>query len=106
VALTLDVEQKLDAVGLIDFYVEDAQSWNSAAQNAYDYVKGNFPNGSEIRRDDVAKALVPVIEVRDDLKDKLSALKLRQKYWIGYFADLIIDRHWNVLIQPRTPGAA
>jgi hypothetical protein len=99
VGLTLEVEQILTAVGLAQFYHNDPEPWNEAAQNAYDYVRGNFPAGSTIRRDDVAKALTPVIEVRDDFRNKLNELKLRQKYWVDRFADFIIDRAWATLTQ-------
>lgn len=99
--LTLDVEQSLEAAGLVDFYQHESKTWNAAAKKAYEYVKVNFPAQSVIRPDDVAKALIPVIEVRDDLRSKLDELKLRQKYWIARFADLIIDRAWGELVAEK-----
>ena len=61
------------------------------------FIQGNFPEGPLIRRDDVAKALIPILEVNELLKDALSAFKLRGKFWIRDFADLIIDRSWDTL---------
>jgi hypothetical protein len=48
-----------------------------------------------IRRDDVAKYLVPTLEVHEDLGDFLDGNKIRGKFWITFFADLIVDRTWD-----------
>jgi hypothetical protein len=95
VALTLDKEQKLDSAGLADFYDEHAPIWSDLAQKSFEFVKGNFPTDSRVRPDDVAKALEPLLEVNEDLKKYLSANKLKQKYWTGWFTELVIDRTWN-----------
>jgi hypothetical protein len=94
-ALTLDKEQMLKAVGLVEFFDEDRALWCELAKKSHDYVKGNFPAESPIRRDDVAKVLKPIIEVNEDLRDYLNENKLKQKYWILDFTDLVIDRTWD-----------
>lgn len=68
------------------------------------FIAGNFPEGSKIRRDDVAKGLFPVLEVNETLKDKLNKSKLRGKFWIKDFADLIIDRTWDELEKVKAHG--
>jgi hypothetical protein len=65
----------------------------------HDFLKGNFPDGSAIRHDDVAKALQPLIEVNEELRDELHRGRLTQKYWIARFTDLIIDRTWNEITK-------
>jgi hypothetical protein len=60
-------------------------------------MRQQFPVGSVLRPDDVAKALHHILEVDVRLKTKLAAAKLTQKYWVGDFADLVIDRVWNTL---------
>jgi hypothetical protein len=94
-ALTLEAEQRLESVGLIKFFEDDRDSWQAAAKATYDFVKGNFPAGATIRPDDVAKALLPIFEVNEQLRNKLNADKLKQKFWISDFVDLIIDRTWS-----------
>jgi hypothetical protein len=94
-ALTLDVEQRLQDVQLIAFFDKHRATWETVAKQTYDFLKGNFPANSTIRPDDVAKALKPLVEVNEDLRDELHRSKLTQKYWIAYFTDLIIDRTWN-----------
>ena len=93
-ALTLEAEQRLYKVSLIAFYENDKSKWDGSAKEAYKFVQENFPDTATVRRDDVAKALVPVLEVSEELTNQLNKKKLQQKFWIQYFADLIIDRCW------------
>ncbi|WP_139189226.1 hypothetical protein [Thalassobaculum litoreum] len=94
-ALTLEVEQKLENAGLVRFFEKDKGVWLDVAQSSYDYIKGNFPDKSPIRPDDIQGSLKEVLNVNEDLQKFLSGKKLTQKYWFGHFADLIIDRVWG-----------
>jgi hypothetical protein len=96
-ALTLEADQRLESVGLVALFDSHRATWLAAAKETWTFVHGNFPGGSRIRRDDVAKPLIPILEVNDLLKDHLSGNKLRGKFWIKDFADLIIDRTWDEL---------
>jgi hypothetical protein len=95
VALTLEAEQRLEAVGLVAFFDKHEQAWLNAARETRAFVAGNFPKGSLIRRDDVAKAFIPILEVNEILREELNVNKLRGKFWIKDFADLIIDKTWD-----------
>jgi hypothetical protein len=86
-ALTLEADQRLEAVGLVALFTAHQADWLNAASETKVFVTGNFPPGSLIRRDDVAKALIPILEVNETLKDELNASKLRGKFWIR---DLLI----------------
>jgi|SRR6516164_6217072 hypothetical protein len=96
-ALTLEAEQRLESVGLVALYDQHQADLLVAATETMDFIANGFPPGSKIRRDDVAKALVPILEVNETLKDALESSKLRGKFWIKDFADLIIDRTWDEL---------
>lgn len=96
-ALTLEAEQRLESVGLVALFTEHEDKWLQAAKETKTFIAGNFPKGALIRRDDVSKALIPILEVNEVLKDELSESKLRGKFWIKDFADLIIDRTWDNL---------
>jgi hypothetical protein len=96
-ALTLEAEQRLDSVGLVALFEKHEADWLALAVQTKSFVRGNFPAGSIIRRDDVAKAFLPILEVHEILRDELDANKLRQKFWIKDFGDLIIDRTWDRL---------
>jgi hypothetical protein len=98
-ALTLEFEQRLGDAGLIEFFDVHRDAWKALAKKAHDFLKGNFPDGSAIRHDDVAKALQPLIEVNEELRDELHRGRLTQKYWIARFTDLIIDRTWNEITK-------
>jgi hypothetical protein len=97
VALTLEAEQRMDTVGVVRFYEADAANWLATVTATKAFVSGNFPPGVLIRRDDVAKALVPILEVHEGFRDFRNAEKLRGKFWIKDFADLLIDRTWDNL---------
>lgn len=95
-ALTLEIEQRLERAGLVAHFVAQRAAWQTAAQLAYDYTKKQFADAA-VRQDDIAKALRPVVEVNKALRAVLDAKKLNQKYWIDYFTSLIIDRTWGGL---------
>jgi hypothetical protein len=97
--LTLEVEQQLEAVGLIQLFGQHVGAWTAAAQQTRQFVVNNFPPGSLIRRDDVAKAMVPILEVNETLRAYLDVEKIRGKHWVRDFADLIVDRTWNQLAE-------
>jgi len=94
-ALTLEADQRLESVGLTGFFDHNANAWQATAKQTKDFITTNFPPGAKIRPDDVAKALVPILEVHEDFKDYREQEKLRGKFWIKDFADLIIDRVWD-----------
>jgi hypothetical protein len=94
-ALTLEVEQRLEAVNLIAFFNAEHNVWQGLAKESYDFVRRNFPDGATVRHDDVAKALLPVLAVHPLLKNYLDEKRLGQQYWVRYFCDLVIDRCWN-----------
>jgi hypothetical protein len=95
-ALTLEVEMRLERAGLIAFFTDNEAAWRGVAQDAYDYTKKQF-DGAPVRQDDIAKALRPVVEVHRGLRDVLDTKKLSQKYWIDFFTSLVIDRSWHGL---------
>lgn len=93
-ALTLEAEQRMDDVGLVQFFAQNQVAWLATVQATKDFVRGNFPNGSLIRHDDVAKGLIPILEVHEAFKTFRETEKLRGKFWIKDFADLLTDRTW------------
>lgn len=96
-ALTLESEQRLQSVGLVTLYEQHKATWLEAAKETKGFVAGNFPDGAKIRRDDVAKALHPILEVNEILREYLESNKLRGKFWVKDFGDLIIDKTWDKL---------
>jgi hypothetical protein len=97
VSLTLRVEQMLVAAGLVGFFDEKPAPWHKLAKETRGFVVSHFPDGATVRPDDVAGALVPLLEVHEALGAYLQEHKLTQKYWIRYFADLIVDRSWSTI---------
>jgi hypothetical protein len=91
-ALTLEKEQRLHDVGLIVFFEKERDMWAGVLKRAYSFTRIDFPQGARIRRDDLIKPLLSVVEINEALRDFLSENKLRGKFWKELFVDLIIDR--------------
>lgn len=94
-ALTLEAEQRMIDAGVIKFYEDNASEWFAAVLATKRFVADNFPPDAPIRRDDVAKVLFPIVEVHEAFKEFRNANKLRGKFWIKDFSDLLIDRTWD-----------
>ena len=97
-SLTREVERRLEKCGLVALFDTHRASYRLIAKDSHDYLQNNF-GGASLRRDDVAKALKPVMEINETLQNYLGTRKLTQKYWNQYFTDLIIDRVWEDLTQ-------
>lgn len=102
--LTLEAEQRLEAAGVIDHYNENAVAWLAAIRQTKQFVASNFPTGAKIRKDDISKALVTIIEVNEDYQEFRNVHKLRPKFWNTLFADLVVDRTWDELLQETNNG--
>lgn len=105
-ALTLEIEQKLDKASLIKFFDRNRQTWLDVARQAYEYIQGQYPDNSIIRPDDLKNVVEQVLKVNKDLHDVLATNRITQKYWYSHFADLIIDRTWeNITEEEELNGA-
>ena len=93
--LTLEIEQNLERVSLVELFNTHRGRWEAMGRKSHDFVRKSFPDGASIRPDDVAKALLPLLEVDETLSNKLAQKKLKQKYWVRNFCDLILDRCWT-----------
>jgi len=96
-SLTQKAEQMLTAGKLVEFFNKDPKPWKKLAKETYTFVASHFPTGATVRQDDVALALVPLLDVNKALNNHLQQHRLTQRYWILYFADLILDRTWDTV---------
>lgn len=100
-ALTAENEQRLKDAGLIKFLDEHRPAFRRLAAAAFAYTKGYVqPVGQPVRVDDVAAALELSLRVSKELEQFLATHRLTQKYWVRFFADLILDRLWPELTAP------
>lgn len=95
-ALTREMEQRLERGGLIAHFNGSTAQWKANCQDAYDYTKKAF-GGQTVRPDDVAKALRAAVEIDVALRTVLDTNRLPQKYWIDFYTALVIDRTWDSL---------
>jgi hypothetical protein len=79
---------------MVQFFQAHEPDWQADVQKAYDYLKANFPAGSLIRPDDVRQVLLPIKQTDERLGATLNTKHLTQKYWVGNFVDLVVDKTW------------
>ena len=93
---------KKDLLESHDFHVlfsdkNHHQRWVTAAESAYDYAKKSITHGEEPLPDDIADALLPILNADPDLLKHQRENRATAKKYREAFADLIVDQ---VLIEP------
>ena len=101
-ALSLAIQQHLEKVGLVEYYDAHITEWKEMAKKSHDFIKENFPLDYDVHQEDVSKALITLIEVSDRMNDYLSANKLKEKYWMKYFCDYILDQCWGDIHEEKS----
>jgi len=100
--LTLEQQQRLERVGLDRLFGGQEALWTEIAESAYQYTKSIADRAQwTVRQDDVAPALIQALKVSVPLGTYLGQEKLTQKYWVEWFAHLILDRLWDHLTRER-----
>lgn len=70
-------------------------AWLQMVDDAYQHTKTKVLKGKLPRRDDVLKALMPQIELSEDLRNHQADNKARFKHFRDYFAEYIIDKYFD-----------
>jgi len=71
--------------------------WVAIAGKARDYAKENITGGEEPRPDDIAEALLPILNADNDLRKHQKDNRAMAKKYKVAFADYIVDQ---ALIDP------
>ncbi len=70
------------------------------AQEAYSYTKLYVERAkAQVRVDDVVGPLVEALKVTGKLEEHLDDKKLKEKYWVAWFGELILELLWDELKQ-------
>jgi hypothetical protein len=97
-ALTLEKEQRLRNAGFFDLFEKEKSLWRAMAQEAYSYTKLYVERAkAQVRMDDVVGPLVEALKVTGKLDEYLDAKKLKEKYWVAWFGELIVEKLWSEL---------
>ncbi len=94
-ALTTAVEMELKNATFLDVFKDNRRLWLEMAERAYNYTAQTMPNPP--RRDDVAPHLALELAANDEFLKIRTKKRVKQKRWIDFFADLIVDRLWDDL---------
>jgi hypothetical protein len=93
-SLTLEKLQKLRDAQLVAYLEGNAEPWVSMARRIYQFLQGEFPPDETPRPDDVLQIILPILRVNPTILAHFDERGLKQQYWFGYFADLILDTKW------------
>lgn len=74
-------------------YSKHVEDWQEMVANAYEFAKQHITAGRDPRPDDILKALLPMLEVDEDLRNHQEDNKARFKHYREYFGDYIIDKY-------------
>jgi hypothetical protein len=97
-ALTLEKEQRLRNAGFFDLFEKEKPLWTAMAQEAYGYTKLYVGRAkAQVRMDDVVGPLAEALKVTGTLEEYLDEKKLKEKYWVAWFGELIVEKLWNEL---------
>ena len=80
-------EKKFDKL-----YTKHEEAWRKLVRTAYEFAKKNISGGANPRPDDILKALLPMLEVNEDLRKHQEDNRARYKRFREYFGDYIIDQ--------------
>lgn len=96
--LTAEVELSLADANLVSYFDANRPAFKQIAARSFEFAYDNVTEtGLPLRRDDVAKSLTVALRTNESLRECLAGKKLRQQFWYGHFADLIVERLWEEL---------
>jgi hypothetical protein len=99
-ALTLEKEQRLRNAGFFDLFERERPLWKAMAEEAYSYTKLYVERArARVRVDDVVGPLVEALKVTGKLEEHLDERKLKEKYWVAWFGELILEQLWGELTK-------
>jgi hypothetical protein len=73
-------------------YEKQKDVWLAMVGNAHYFARTHVTEGREPRPDDVHKALLPILEVNENLRKHQEDNRARFKHFRDYFGDYIIDK--------------
>lgn len=73
-------------------YTKHEEAWRKLVRTAYEFAQKNISAGAKPRPDDILKALLPMLEVNEDLRKHQEDNKARYKRFREYFGDYMIDQ--------------
>ncbi len=91
-------KKNLEEKGFHKLFKKYKPKWTKYAKEAHKFAKENITGGNEPRPDDVARPLYGVIESDQAIRDHQYKNKARQRRYIEWYTDYVVDQ---VLVEPR-----
>jgi len=93
VGLTESKIKDLEDKNFHKLYDRHKDAWNTMVGNAFDFAKQHITAGHDPRPDDILKALLPMLEVNENLRNHQEDNRARFKHFREFFGDYIIDQY-------------
>lgn len=74
-------------------YEKHKKPWLKMVKNACEFAQLHIAGGNPPRPDDILKALLPMLEVDEDLRNHQEENRARFKHFREYFGEYIIDKY-------------
>lgn len=74
-------------------YKKHDDAWDTMVENAFEFAKQHIASGHDPRPDDILKALLPMLEVNENLRSHQEDNHARFKHFREFFGDYIIDQY-------------
>lgn len=100
-ALTEAKIKDLKAKKFDQLYEDKKSEWVAMAKVAKAHTKANITDGQEPRPDDISKALHPMLEVHQALRDHQEDNQAKAPRFVEWFVEYVIDM---ALLQSKPGG--
>lgn len=91
-ALTEAKIKDLSDKGFDGLYTNNKAVWDAMVETARTYTRDNITGGNEPRPDDIAKVLLPMLQVDDTLRAHQEENRARGKRFVEWFVEYVIDQ--------------
>lgn len=91
-ALTESKLKDLQDKAFDDLYTDHKAVWDGLVTAARNHAQQYITNNAPPRPDDIALALIPMLEVNDVLREHQDLNRAKPRRWVQYFAEYVIDQ--------------
>lgn len=73
-------------------YTDHVPKWKLMVEKSVESVRACIDKEAPIKSGDVVAAVVHGIKISKEFEDHLESQKLTQQYWVGWFAEYVVEQ--------------
>jgi hypothetical protein len=86
-------------------YADHAAKWKLMVEKSVESVRACIDPNAPIKAGDVVAAVVHGIKISKEFEDHLESQKLTQQYWVGWFAEYVVEQIYPYAEIKENPPA-